>query len=100
MSSPLRYTRNNNRLTINQRLFYETNGYLVFPGLIPQDVTNECHKRYIHIYLLPLQRDFFTFLNAPKVNCWELNLYENFIRKENPSYMLYIYIFFIYSNFP
>lgn len=49
MSAPvLRYTKDIvNRLTIKQRLFYEKNGYLVFPGLIPQDVIDECHKRYI-----------------------------------------------------
>lgn len=42
----LRYTKSDNRLTINQRVFYEKNGYLVFPGLISQDVINECHKRF------------------------------------------------------
>lgn len=54
----LRYTKNIlNRLTINQRLFYEKNGYLVFPGLIPQDVINECHKRFDDIVEGKVPRD-------------------------------------------
>jgi len=44
----LRYTRDSlNRLTMTQRLFYEKNGYLIFPRLIPQDVLDKCHERYI-----------------------------------------------------
>jgi len=43
-----RYTKDMFRLTDNQRTFYEKNGYLVFPGLIPQDVLDKCHKRYVY----------------------------------------------------
>ncbi|XP_014477466.1 PREDICTED: phytanoyl-CoA dioxygenase, peroxisomal-like [Dinoponera quadriceps] len=43
---PFRYTRNNNILTMNQRMFYEKNGYLMFPRLIPQDLLDKCHKRF------------------------------------------------------
>lgn len=42
----LRYTKDNVRLTTNQRIFYEKNGYLVFPGLIPQDDLDKYHKRF------------------------------------------------------
>ncbi|EFN85472.1 phytanoyl-CoA dioxygenase, peroxisomal [Harpegnathos saltator] len=41
-----RYTLDNNRFTMKQRIFYEKNGYLVFPGLIEQDVLDKCHKRF------------------------------------------------------
>jgi len=43
-----RYTKDMLRLTNNQRAFYEKNGYLVFPGLVPQDVLDKCHKRYVY----------------------------------------------------
>lgn len=46
MNVPLRFTKNNDRLTLPQRLFYEENGYLLFPRLIPQDVLDKCHRRY------------------------------------------------------
>ncbi|XP_077272630.1 phytanoyl-CoA dioxygenase, peroxisomal-like [Temnothorax americanus] len=47
MTSNLRYTKDVlNRLTMKQRMFYEKNGYLVFPHLIPQDVLDKCHKRF------------------------------------------------------
>lgn len=58
VSLPLRYTKDiSNRLTMKQRLFYEKNGYLVFPGLIPQDVIDECHKRFDDIIENKVSRD-------------------------------------------
>lgn len=41
-----RYTRDNIRLTTAQRNFYEDNGYLVFPNLVPQDLLDKFHKRF------------------------------------------------------
>ncbi|XP_076182910.1 phytanoyl-CoA dioxygenase, peroxisomal-like isoform X2 [Ptiloglossa arizonensis] len=46
MNVPLRFTKNNDRLTLPQRLFYEENGYLLFPRLVPQDVLDKCHRRF------------------------------------------------------
>lgn len=57
LNSPLRYTKNNDRLTMNQRIFYEKNGYLVFPGLIPQDVLDKCHQRFDDIAEGKIVRD-------------------------------------------
>ncbi|KYM93597.1 PREDICTED: phytanoyl-CoA dioxygenase, peroxisomal-like [Cyphomyrmex costatus] len=53
------YTRNMilNRLTMKQRLFYEKNGYLVFPRLIPQDVLDRCNKRLNEVIEDKHQRD-------------------------------------------
>ncbi|CAL1681796.1 unnamed protein product [Lasius platythorax] len=59
---PLRYTKNINHLTLNQRLFYEKNGYLVFPGLIPQDVVDKCHKRFDDIVEGKVPRDGITMM--------------------------------------
>ncbi|XP_029676954.1 phytanoyl-CoA dioxygenase, peroxisomal-like [Formica exsecta] len=59
----LRYTKNIlNHLTINQRVFYEKNGYLVFPGLIPQDVIDECHKRFDDIIEGKVSRNGITMM--------------------------------------
>lgn len=46
-SLTLRYTKDMLTLTMKQRLFYEKNGYLVFPRLVPQDVLDKCNQRYI-----------------------------------------------------
>lgn len=82
-SLPLRYTKDiSNRLTMKQRLFYEKNGYLVFPGLIPQDVIDECHKRYHTISLSKF---------PSKTYCWKLNLYREFIYGKDLSY-IYVYM--------
>lgn len=37
------------RLTANQRDFYEKNGYLVFPRLVPQDILDKCDRRFDQI---------------------------------------------------
>lgn len=42
----LRFTRESNRLTMAQRMFYEKNGYLLLPRLIEQEVLDVCHKRF------------------------------------------------------
>ncbi|XP_035737403.1 phytanoyl-CoA dioxygenase, peroxisomal-like [Vespa mandarinia] len=41
-----RFTNNNDHLTFNQRLFYEKNGFLIIPDLIPQRILDKCSKRY------------------------------------------------------
>lgn len=41
-----RYTRDTGFLTHSQRLFYEKNGYLLFPKFIPQSILDKCHKRF------------------------------------------------------
>lgn len=40
------YTRESGRLTFDQRCFYESNGYLVIPRLVPLDVLTKCSKRF------------------------------------------------------
>lgn len=40
------YTRDSGRLTFEQRCFYEKNGYIVFPGLVPMDLLTKCSKRF------------------------------------------------------
>ncbi|XP_017791747.1 PREDICTED: phytanoyl-CoA dioxygenase, peroxisomal-like [Habropoda laboriosa] len=42
----LRFTKNNNMLTLSQRLFYEKNGYLLLPRLLPQELLDKCHQRF------------------------------------------------------
>ncbi|KAI4497652.1 hypothetical protein M0802_007192 [Mischocyttarus mexicanus] len=45
-SITFRYTKNNDRLTLKQRLFYEKNGYLLMTGIIPESIMEKCSKRY------------------------------------------------------
>lgn len=45
----LRFTRDNRRLTLQQRIFYENNGYLVFPKLVPPQTLNRCSDRFDRI---------------------------------------------------
>ncbi len=40
------YTRDSGLLTFDQRCFYERNGYLVIPRLVPLDVLAKCSKRF------------------------------------------------------
>ncbi|XP_037038461.1 phytanoyl-CoA dioxygenase, peroxisomal-like [Bradysia coprophila] len=40
------YTRDSGRLTFEQRCFYEKNGYIVFPRLVPLDLLERCSKRF------------------------------------------------------
>ncbi|XP_017766203.1 PREDICTED: phytanoyl-CoA dioxygenase, peroxisomal-like isoform X1 [Eufriesea mexicana] len=42
----LRFTRNTNKLTLSQRLFYEENGYLIFPQLVPKEILDKCSQRF------------------------------------------------------
>lgn len=54
----LRYTKNVlNCLTLKQRLFYEKNGFLVFPRLISQDVLDKCNERCNEIAEGKLQKN-------------------------------------------
>ncbi|XP_076653473.1 phytanoyl-CoA dioxygenase, peroxisomal-like [Halictus rubicundus] len=46
MSNSMRFTRENKSLSLQQRAFYEKNGYLVFPRLVPQEILDKCHKRF------------------------------------------------------
>ncbi|XP_032675856.1 phytanoyl-CoA dioxygenase, peroxisomal-like [Odontomachus brunneus] len=52
-----RYTKNNNFLTLTQRAFYEKNGYLVFPRLIPQNELDKYHQRFNDIVKGRVPRD-------------------------------------------
>ncbi|KAJ6624282.1 Phytanoyl-CoA dioxygenase, peroxisomal [Pseudolycoriella hygida] len=40
------YTRDSGILTFEQRCFYEKNGYIVFPRLIPQNILTNCSQRF------------------------------------------------------
>ncbi|XP_011861632.1 PREDICTED: phytanoyl-CoA dioxygenase, peroxisomal-like [Vollenhovia emeryi] len=58
MTSDFRYTKDVlHRLSPEQRLFYEKNGYLVFPRLISQDIINICHQRFDEIVEGKTSRD-------------------------------------------
>ncbi|KAF7381328.1 hypothetical protein HZH66_013722 [Vespula vulgaris] len=46
LSTLFRFTRNNDRLTFNQRLFYEKNGFLIISDLIPRYILDKCSERY------------------------------------------------------
>ena len=37
------------KLTKKQRDFYEENGFLVIPNLVPSELIDECYKRFIDI---------------------------------------------------
>lgn len=47
MNDELTLTKNNGKLTIDQRKFYENNGYLVISKLISQKLLDDCSERYI-----------------------------------------------------
>ncbi|XP_076675157.1 putative phytanoyl-CoA dioxygenase isoform X1 [Andrena cerasifolii] len=57
MASNYRYTKDSKCLTPQQRIFYENNGYLVFPRLVPQDVLDRCHRRFDDIVSGKAPRD-------------------------------------------
>lgn len=40
------YTLDSDRLTFDQRCFYETNGYFVVPRLVPLNILAKCSKRF------------------------------------------------------
>ncbi|KAF7996023.1 hypothetical protein HCN44_009061 [Aphidius gifuensis] len=46
MNGELILTKNNGKLTIDQRKFYENNGYLVIPKLISQKLLDDCSQRF------------------------------------------------------
>ncbi|XP_057321881.1 phytanoyl-CoA dioxygenase, peroxisomal-like [Microplitis mediator] len=46
MMKNLILTRETHRLTVDQRIFYETNGYLVIPQLISNDLLEKCKQRF------------------------------------------------------
>ncbi|KAK2721461.1 hypothetical protein QYM36_003672 [Artemia franciscana] len=48
--SPIfRYTLDNQLLTIEQRQFYEDNGFLVIKNLVPHGLLDDCHRRFIEL---------------------------------------------------
>ncbi|XP_037043166.1 probable phytanoyl-CoA dioxygenase [Bradysia coprophila] len=49
IAKTLAYTRDNGRLTFDQRCFYEKNGYLVIRKLVPLDILEECSQRFEEI---------------------------------------------------
>lgn len=42
----LALTRDSGRLTFEQRCFYEENGFIVFPRLVPLNILNKCSQRF------------------------------------------------------
>lgn len=40
------YTRDSGRLTFEQRCFYEKNGFIVFPRLVPLNLLTNCSQRF------------------------------------------------------
>ena len=45
----LEFTVNNPRITLKQRLFYEENGFLVIPNLVPEDLLDHCQQRFLDL---------------------------------------------------
>lgn len=43
------FTLNTPRLTLKQRQFYEENGFLVIPKLVPDDLLDHCQQRFLDI---------------------------------------------------
>ena len=43
------YTIDHPRLTLRQREFYEENGFLVIPKLVPEDVLDHCAQRFLDL---------------------------------------------------
>ncbi|XP_046390698.1 phytanoyl-CoA dioxygenase, peroxisomal-like [Ischnura elegans] len=46
-SNEFRYTLDNNKLTRSQKQFYEENGYLVVPGIVDDNLIEECRLRFL-----------------------------------------------------
>jgi len=46
VSKKLVLTRDSGRLTFEQRCFYESNGYIVFPRLVPVNILTKCSQRF------------------------------------------------------
>ncbi|XP_015175680.1 PREDICTED: phytanoyl-CoA dioxygenase, peroxisomal-like [Polistes dominula] len=73
MESPkFRYTKDNDRLTFKERLFYEKNGYLLIPDLIPQSIRDKCSQRFDDIVSGKVERGMITVMrdivNKKQVN--------------------------------
>ncbi|KAL0124721.1 hypothetical protein PUN28_006525 [Cardiocondyla obscurior] len=91
MSLNLRYTKETfNRLTMKQRMFYEKNGYLVIPRLIPQDVIDKCHKRFDDIVEGKVSKDCVTVMYDIK-DRKSVNKIQDIHRDEvfGPQYMMH-----------
>ena len=43
------FTVDHPRLTLRQRQFYEENGFLVIPKLVPEDLLDHCRKRFLDL---------------------------------------------------
>jgi len=48
-SAPLRYTRDNGRLSPEQRRHYEQHGFLVVRGLVPPALLDTCRERFLSV---------------------------------------------------
>ncbi|XP_043272790.1 probable phytanoyl-CoA dioxygenase isoform X2 [Venturia canescens] len=60
----LRFTRNTGqRLTPDQRIFYEENGYLVVPRLVPQNILEKCSSRFDDIATKKVKRGMMTVMH-------------------------------------
>ena len=48
---PFRFTLDTKKKMLNgsQRGFYEKNGFVVIPGLVPPDLLDECRQRFLDI---------------------------------------------------
>ena len=44
-----KFTTDNPRLTTRQRQFYEENGFVVIPKLVPEDLLDHCRERFLDI---------------------------------------------------
>lgn len=62
MSNKLVYTRDNCRLTFEQRCFYETNGYIVIRKLVPPNVLQGCSQRFDDIASGVVGKDVMTVM--------------------------------------
>lgn len=65
MSSYLKnlvYTRDNCRLTFDQRCFYEKNGYIVIRKLISLDLLQKCSQRFDDIATGAIGKDIMTVM--------------------------------------
>jgi len=47
--STFKFTTDNPRLTTRQRQFYEENGFVVIPKLVPEDLLDHCRERFLDI---------------------------------------------------
>lgn len=57
-----RYTLDNPLLSWEQRTFYEENGYIVIPGIVKDDLLQECRQRFIDICEGKVSRGLMTLM--------------------------------------